>query len=231
MNSENILLDWDKLPDSMKNERVKKYYNYLDKRRNSLVIKRVFDIAASSILIVLLLPVYAAIAVMIKRDSKGPVIFKQTRVTKYDRDFTIYKFRSMTADAPNKGTAVTVSEDPRITKIGRTLRKYRLDELPQLFNVLKGDMSFVGTRPEVRKYVNYYSPEMMATLLMPAGITSEASISYKDESELLDKADDADYVYINKILPDKMRYNLNSMKKFSFASEIITMLKTVYHIL
>ncbi len=223
-----IMPKWEELPESMRNERVRRYYDILVKKRRSLELKRLFDIVMSALLLILLAPVFIIIAVLIKRDSNGKVIFKQDRVTSFDRDFTIYKFRSMVSDAEKLGTKVTVSDDMRVTKIGRVLRKYRLDELPQLINVLKGEMSFVGTRPEVRKYVECYSPEMMATLLMPAGITSEASIKYKDEAELLSNASDADKVYIKEILPAKMRYNLRSLKKFSCVNDIITMVKTIY---
>lgn len=223
-----IMPEWDKLPDSMRNERVRKYYDILVRKEKSLVIKRLFDIVMSVFLLIILFPAFIVIAVLIKTDSPGSIIFKQTRVTSFDRDFIIYKFRSMTEDAPYKGTKVTVAKDARITGVGKVLRKYRLDELPQLINVLKGEMSFVGTRPEVRKYVDCYSPEMMATLLMPAGITSEASIKYKDEAELLSDASDADKIYIKKILPEKMRYNLRSLKRFSCMRDVMTMFKTVY---
>ncbi len=219
---------WEELPESMKNERVRRYYDILAKKKKSLMLKRLFDIVMSASLIALLFPVFIVIAALIKKDSPGKVIFRQTRVTSFDRDFTIYKFRSMVDDAEKLGSKVTVSEDMRVTKIGKVLRKYRLDELPQLINVLKGEMSFVGTRPEVRKYVDCYSPEMMATLLMPAGITSEASIKYKDEAKLLSNASDADKVYVKKILPAKMRCNLRSLKKFSCVSDMVTMFKTIY---
>ena len=133
----------------------------------------------------------------------------------------------MVADADKIGTQVTVSNDSRITRVGSVIRKYRLDEIPQLFNILLGDMSLVGTRPESTHYVKFYTPEMYATLLLPAGVTSEASIMYKDEADLLDKADDVDKVYIEKVLPGKMRYNLESISNFSFIKEIGTMFKTV----
>ena len=173
------------------------------------------------------MPVILVMAVLIKLDSKGPVIFKQTRVTAGNKDFTIYKFRSMVNDAPKLGTSVTVASDMRITKVGQFMRKYRIDEIPQLVNVLKGEMTFVGTRPEVRKYVDAYTPAMMATLLLPAGITSEASIMYKEEDELLASAEDADQVYIQDILPEKMKYNLKSIRKFSLLNDLATMIKTV----
>lgn len=229
----NILPDWNDLPDNMKNEYVRRYYNILKKKENELKIKRVFDIVMSAVLIILLIPVFSAIAVMIKFDSRGPVIFRQTRVTACNRDFTIYKFRTMVNNAENKGSKVTVAGDSRITYVGKMLRDYRLDELPQLFNVLKGDMSFVGTRPEVRKYVEKYSQSMMATLLLPAGITSQASIRYKDEDDILAKADadKVDQVYIKKVLPAKMRYNLKSIRHFSLLTDIKTMIETVVAVL
>lgn len=133
----------------------------------------------------------------------------------------------MVADADKIGTQVTVSNDSRITRVGSVIRKYRLDEIPQLFNILLGDMSLVGTRPESTHYVKFYTPEMYATLLLPAGVTSEASIMYKDEADLLDKADDVDKVYIEKVLPGKMKYNLESISNFSFIKEIGIMFKTV----
>lgn len=222
-----MLPDWKDLPEEMKNDTVKKYYKSLAKKESTLIIKRMFDIWMSVFLLVFLMPVILVMAVLIKLDSKGPVIFKQTRVTAGNKDFTIYKFRSMVNDAPKLGTSVTVASDMRITKVGQFMRKYRIDEIPQLVNVLKGEMTFVGTRPEVRKYVDAYTPAMMATLLLPAGITSEASIMYKEEDELLASAEDADQVYIQDILPEKMKYNLKSIRKFSLLNDLATMIKTV----
>lgn len=222
-----MLPDWKDLPDEMKNDTVKKYYKSLAKKESTLIIKRMFDVWMSVFLLVFLMPVILVMAVLIKLDSKGPVIFKQTRVTAGNKDFTIYKFRSMVNDAPKLGTSVTVASDMRITKVGQFMRKYRIDEIPQLVNVLKGEMTFVGTRPEVRKYVDAYTPAMMATLLLPAGITSEASIMYKKEDELLASAEDADQVYIQDILPEKMKYNLKSIRKFSLLNDLATMIKTV----
>lgn len=222
-----MLPDWKDLPDEMKNDTVKKYYKSLAKKESSLIIKRMFDVWMSVFLLVFLMPVILVMAVLIKLDSKGPVIFKQTRVTAGNKDFTIYKFRSMVNDAPKLGASVTVASDMRITKVGQFMRKYRIDEIPQLVNVLKGEMTFVGTRPEVRKYVDAYTPAMMATLLLPAGITSEASIMYKEEDELLASAEDADRVYIQDILPEKMKYNLKSIRKFSLLNDLATMIKTV----
>ena len=223
--------EWDDIPEFMKNEDVKKYYEILRKKRFSLKVKRFFDVTASFVLILLLSPVFLILSVWIKTDSKGPVYFKQERVTQYGRKFSIFKFRTMVINADRTGSLVTVQNDSRITVVGRKIRKYRLDEIPQLFNILAGDMSFVGTRPEVRKYVEEYSDEMKATLLLPAGVTSEASIRYKDEDELLKDAVDVDEVYIQKILPEKMRWNLRAIRRFSLPGELSTMVRTVFHVL
>ena len=223
--------EWDDIPEFMKNEDVKKYYEILRKKRFSLKVKRFFDVTASFVLILFLSPVFLILSVWIKTDSKGPVYFKQERVTQYGRKFSIFKFRTMVINADRTGSLVTVQNDSRITAVGRKIRKYRLDEIPQLFNILAGDMSFVGTRPEVRKYVEEYSDEMKATLLLPAGVTSEASIRYKDEDELLKDAVDVDEVYIQKILPEKMRWNLRAIRRFSLHGELSTMVRTVFHVM
>ena len=222
-----ILRKWDDLPEFMKCDEVKVYYDILSRKKGSLVLKRIFDIVVGAILLILLAIPMLVIAVMIKMDSKGPVFYRQERVTRYGKKFRIHKFRTMVNNADQIGSAVTVGGDSRITKVGAKIRDYRLDELPQVFDVLSGDMSFVGTRPEVTKYVEKYSNEMLTTLLLPAGITSEASIRYKDEAKLLDAADDVDRVYVEKVLPSKMRYNLESIEKFSFARELGTMIRTV----
>ena len=223
--------EWDDIPEFMKNEDVKKYYEILRKKRFSLKVKRFFDVTASFVLILFLSPVFLILSVWIKTDSKGPVYFKQERVTQYGRKFSIFKFRTMVINADRTGSLVTVQNDSRITVVGRKIRKYRLDEIPQLFNILAGDMSFVGTRPEVRKYVDEYSNEMKATLLLPAGVTSEASIRYKDEDELLKDAGDVDEVYIQKILSEKMRWNLRAIRRFSLPGELSTMVRTVFHVM
>ena len=215
------------MSDDIKNEEVRPYYDALSKHKAGLFFKRVLDIIAAIDLIILLGIPMLVIAIMIKCDSKGPVFFRQERVTSYGARFRIHKFRTMVNNADKIGTSVTVDNDNRITKIGSKLRNHRLDEFPQLFDVLSGDMSFVGTRPEVVKYVDRYSDEMKATLLMPAGITSIASIEYKDEAELLEKAEDADEVYVNAILPAKMEYNLKSVKEFGFFKDIGVLFKTV----
>jgi lipopolysaccharide/colanic/teichoic acid biosynthesis glycosyltransferase len=257
----------------MKNTEVRRYYDILEKKKLSLFVKRLFDIVTSAIFLILLSPVFLILSIIIRLDSKGSVLFKQTRVTQYGRHFTIFKFRTMVKNAEKIGSQVTRSDDVRITRIGRSLRKYRLDEIPQLLNIIKGDMSFVGTRPEVVKYVELYTDEMLATLLLPAGVTSNASIEYKDEESILKVADnldgvyevddtgatgatgdatgdatgaaatatttaaatatataaaDVDVVYMNLVLPDKMKFNLGDIERFSFMGNIKTMLRTVY---
>ena len=221
------MIAFDKLPAEFRNDEVKRYYDMLQKRRGSLFVKRAFDIVAAVIILLFIIIPIAVIAVMIRLDSKGPALFRQERVTTYGRRFRILKFRTMVVNAEQLGTMVTTDSDSRVTKLGRKLRKYRLDELPQIFNVLAGDMSFVGTRPEVVKYVRKYKPEYYATLLMPAGITSLTSIMYKDEEKLLASTDDADSVYLNKVLPEKMKYNLEYVENFSFFHDIGLMFKTV----
>lgn len=226
-----MLKSWNELPEYMRTEEVLPYYDLLQKKKISLFFKRVFDIVVSLIMIILCSPILLIISMLIVKDSKGGVFYRQERVTQYGRVFRIFKFRTMVQNADQIGTQVTVSNDSRITKIGSKLRNCRLDELPQLFNIFLGDMTFVGTRPESVHYVKSYTNEMYATLLLPAGVTSEASIEYKDEADLLDQADDVDSVYINEVLPEKMKYNLNSIKEFSFFKEIATMFKTVFAVL
>lgn len=221
------MIKWEELPDFMRIPEVRPYYDALKKKRASLIVKRMFDIVCSGILLVVLSPVFAVLAIAIKIDSPGPVFYRQERVTQYGRLFRIHKFRTMVNHADKIGSAVTVSGDNRITSTGAFLRKYRLDEIGQLIDVLVGDMTFVGTRPEVKKYVDQYKPVMRATLLLPAGVTSEASIRYKDEAELLNAAKDVDWVYVEQVLPAKMKYNLECVRKFSFRKDIQTMVKTV----
>lgn len=226
-----MLRKWEDLPEFMQTPEVKPYWEALNKKKGQIVLKRAFDVTAGTALLVLLCPSMVIIALMIKRDSEGPVFYRQERVTTYGRHFRIHKFRTMVTNADKIGTAVTVGNDRRITKVGAKLRGHRLDELPQVIDVIKGDMSFVGTRPEAVKYVEQYKPEYYATLLMPAGITSEASIRYKDEDKLLNAADDVDKVYMEKVLPEKMKWNLNSLKEFCFAKDLKTMLRTVFAVL
>lgn len=226
-----MLKNWNKLPEYMRTDEVRPYYDLLQRKKLSLFFKRVFDIVVSLIMIILCSPILLIISILIVKDSKGGVFYRQERVTQYGRVFRIFKFRTMVQNADQIGKQVTVSNDSRITKIGSKLRDCRLDELPQLFNIFLGDMTFVGTRPESVHYVKSYTNEMYATLLLPAGVTSEASIEYKDEADLLDQADDVDSVYINEVLPEKMKYNLNSIKEFSFFNEIATMFRTVFAVL
>lgn len=227
-----ILKKYEELPESMKNNEVKEYYEILKHKKTSLVIKRIFDFYASLILLIILSPIMLVLAIMIKLESKGPVFYRQERITKYGKKFKIFKFRTMIQDADKKGALVTIGKDPRITKVGSKIRKCRLDEFPQLINVLKGEMSFVGTRPEVEKYVNKYSNEMKATLLMPAGISSRASIEYKNEdeiiSEYLSKGEKIDGIYVKRILPEKMKWNLEYIKKFNIWEDIKICFKTVF---
>ena len=223
-----LLRKWDDLPPEMRNSEVRKYYDILQKKRVSLFFKRVFDILAATILLLLLSPVFLILAIAIKIDSPGKVFYRQVRVTQYGRRFRIFKFRSMVSDADRKGTLVTVSGDTRVTKIGKFIRRYRLDEIAQLLNVICGDMTFVGTRPEVPRYTDQYTSEMMATLLIPAGITSLASIYYKDESKILDASDDPDRVYVEKVLPAKMYHNLKAIEEFSLFGDVKIMFMTLF---
>lgn len=226
-----ILKKWEELPDNLRPDAVRPYYESLQKKQLSLVCKRLFDILVSAVMLLILLPVFLILAVAIKLDSPGPVFYRQVRVTQYGKRFRIFKFRSMVANADKIGTQVTVGNDSRITRMGKLIRKCRLDELCQLIDVFRGTMTFVGTRPEVPKYVDAYTPEMMATLLLPAGVTSLASILYKDEDRLLEGAEDADKTYIQDVLPGKMRYNLRAVQNFSFWGDIKIMFMTVFAVL
>lgn len=222
-----LICRWEKLPAEMQTDEVRKYYDILRKKNFSLFWKRVFDIFVSALMLVVLSPLFLVLAIAIKIDSKGPVFYRQERVTQYGKHFRIFKFRSMVVNA-DKGSLVTIGQDSRVTKVGRFIRKCRLDEVCQLIDIFRGTMTFVGTRPEVPKYVSEYTPKMMATLLLPAGVTSLASIYYKDEAELLNGAEDTDKVYIEKILPAKMYYNLKAIEKFGFWRDIKTMFMTVF---
>ena len=223
-----MLKKWEQLPQFMRIPEVRPYWEILWKRRFQLVAKRVFDLMVGLMLFIILLVPIVVIAILIKLDSSGPIFYRQERVTTYGRYFKIHKFRTMVSNADKIGTAVTVGNDRRITQVGAKLRHLRLDELPQVLDVIAGNMSFVGTRPETVKYVERYEPEYLATLLMPAGITSEASIRYKDEDKLLDMADDIDKTYVEAILSAKMKWNLESIKSFCFFRDILTMFRTVF---
>jgi len=224
------LKKWDELPSEMQTDEVRKYYDILKKKRWSLFWKRAFDIVVSALMLIILSPVFLILAIAIKLDSKGPVFYRQVRVTQYNLRFRIFKFRSMVTGA-DKGSQVTVGNDARVTRVGKFIRKYRLDEFSQLIDIFRGKMTFVGTRPEVPRYTETYTPEMMATLLLPAGVTSLASIYYKDEAELLASAGDTDEVYVEQILPAKMYYNLKAIENFSFWGDIKIMFMTVLAVL
>lgn len=226
-----MLKKWENLPRELQTDAVRPYYDILRKKQVTLFFKRVFDVAVSGVMLLLLSPVFLVLAIAIKLDSPGPVFYRQVRVTQYGRRFRIFKFRSMVSDADRIGTQVTVSGDSRVTKVGKFIRKFRLDEVSQLIDIFRGTMTFVGTRPEVPKYAAAYTPEMMATLLLPAGVTSEASIRYKDEAELLDQAENVDQVYIERVLPGKMAINLDAIRNFSFREDIATMFRTVLAVL
>ncbi len=221
-----LICKWDKLPKNLQLDEVKPYWEKLRKRNWNLFWKRVFDIVISGIFLILLSPLFLILAILIKIDSKGPVFYRQVRITQYGKNFRIHKFRSMTVGA-DKGSLVTVKNDTRVTRIGKVIRKCKLDELSQLIDVFIGTMTFVGTRPEVEKYVNNYSNEMLATLLLPAGITSLASVKFKDENELIDNAKDVDKVYIENVLPEKMKYNLEELTKEGMFHDIKVIIMTV----
>lgn len=229
-----LIKPWDELPEYMQTEEVRPYYELLRKKSGQLVLKRLFDIVVSFILIILLSPLILLFSIWIKADSKGPVFYRQERVTQYGRVFRIYKFRTMVSNADQIGNLVTSKNDSRITGVGEKIRKYRIDEIPQLFNVFLGDMSFVGTRPEVSKYVEQYTNEMYATLLLPAGVTSLASIEFKDEDEIIERyvsqGRETNEVYVNEVLPLKMKYNLEAMTSFYFIKEISVMINTVVRV-
>lgn len=222
------MISWEKLPPQMQTEAVKPYYEILQKKQIGLIFKRSFDIVVSLIMLLILSPVFLVLAIAIKLDSKGPVFYRQVRVTQYGKEFRIFKFRTMVDNADKIGSQVTVGGDSRITRVGKVIRECRLDEIGQLLNILGGSMTFVGTRPEVPKYVEKYTSEMWATLLLPAGVTSEASIRYKDEAALLDASEDVDATYIQDVLPGKMKYNLRSIQEYSFFKDIKTMFQTVF---
>lgn len=223
-----LIKKWEKLPEDMRSDAVYGYYKRLRKKNFSLFFKRIFDFFTALLMLIILSPVFLILAIAIKIDSRGPVFFRQRRVTQYGKVFRIFKFRTMVADAEARGAQVTSQGDARITKVGRFIRKCRLDEIAQLLNILGGSMTFVGTRPEVEKYVARYTDEMKATLLLPAGVTSKASIKFKDEDEILGEAEDVDEAYVTKVLPLKMQYNLQSLEKYGFWRDIGTMFQTVF---
>lgn len=226
-----LLRKWDDIPEFMRNDEVKKYYDILIKKRFSLMLKRFFDIIMSLLLLIVLSPAFLILAIWIKVDSQGTVFYRQERITQYGRTFRIFKFRTMVSNADKIGTLVTTQNDSRITRVGEKIRKCRLDEIPQLINILKGDMSFVGTRPEVQKYVDAYTDEMKATLLLPAGVTSLASLKYRDEDDIIsqetDKGKTVDQAYIEDVLPEKMKFNLEYLDTFNILKDVNLCVKTV----
>lgn len=225
-----LLKEWSHLPEDLRNNSVKKYYNVLKRKNKYLLVKRLLDLLLAVATLIVLMPVFIIISIAIKIDSKGPIFYRQTRVTQYGKFFPIYKFRTMVHHTNKIGSAITIKDDHRITYIGRMLRQYRLDEIPQLFNIITGDMTFVGTRPEIVQYVEHYTKEMKATLLLPAGVTSEASIRFKDEEKLLLNAKGVDDVYTNKVLPEKMRYNLKSLKETGFLNDLKVIVMTITNV-
>ena len=226
-----LVCKWEKLPSAMQKEEIRPYWEKLRKKNFSLFWKRVFDIVVSGVMLLILLPFFLILSLAIMIDSRGPVFYRQERVTQYGKHFRIFKFRSMVNDADKKGTLVTVGHDARITRVGKFIRKLRLDEVSQLIDVFRGTMTFVGTRPEVPKYVNQYRTEYLATLLLPAGVTSMASIMFKDEDALLEGKEDVDKTYIEKVLPQKMKWNLSEIKRFGFWGDIKIMFMTVLAVL
>jgi len=224
-----LICKWEDLPKNMQTDEVRPYWEKLRKRNWNLFWKRVFDIVVSSIMLLFLVIPFIIIAIAIKFDSKGPVFYRQVRITQYGKEFRIHKFRSMIVDA-DKGSQVTLKDDERITKVGKFIRKFKLDEISQFIDVFEGNMTFVGTRPEVKKYVDKYTSEMMATLLIPAGVTSFASIQYRDENNILESSMDVDYIYINEILPIKMKFNLEELLKVGVFHDIKEMLVTFFAI-
>ena len=226
-----MIKKWEDLPQEFQIEEIRPYYDILYQKNGSLLLKRALDLFVAIVLLLLLWPLFLVLIVCIRIDSPGPAIFKQIRVTQYGKQFHIFKFRTMVQNAAQLGSQVTTEHDPRITRVGQLIRKCRLDEICQLLNVLNGTMTLVGTRPEVPKYVEKYTPEMMATLLLPAGVTSESSIEFKDEEKLLSAADDADRVYVEEVLPQKMEYNLASIKNYSLSNDLKTMFRTVAAVL
>lgn len=226
-----MLKKWEELPAVMQTPEVRPYYDSLKRKTFSLLIKRLFDVVCSFLLLLLLSPVFLVLIVVIRLDSPGPAFFRQVRVTQFGKKFRIFKFRTMVQNADKLGTQVTTSHDARVTRVGRLIRKCRLDEICQLLNVLGGSMTFVGTRPEVPRYVEQYTPEMWATLLLPAGITSKASICYKDEEVLLQNAEDADRAYVEEVLPEKMKYNLEGVLQFGFWRDIKLLFETFFAVL
>ena len=220
-----------KLPEEMYTPEVRPWLECLGRQRGRLVRKRLFDIGASLMILLIASPFLLLLALAIKLDSPGPVFYRQVRVGRYGKDFRIFKFRTMVQDADKKGLSLTTGHDPRITRVGRFIRKIRLDEFSQLLNVLKGEMSLVGPRPEVRRYVEAYAPEYWATLLVRPGITAPSSIAFRNEDEILGAGGDPEEIYIQQILPEKCRLNLEYLKNISVCRDIAVMFQTAAAVL
>lgn len=194
-------------------------------------MKRIIDIFASAFMLILLFPFGLVIALLIACDSRGGVFYRQSRVGRYNRDFTLYKFRTMRTDADRLGLLTVGARDPRVTRVGYYLRKYKIDELPQLLNILSGDMSFVGPRPEVRKYVDLYNNEQKKVLSVRPGLTDYASIAYINENEILEKADDKEQTYINEIMPEKIKLNMKFIQNpslYQYFKIIFLTIKSIF---
>ena len=224
-------MTFENLPENMKNEFTRNCWDLLQKKRGTLFWKRALDAAVSLAALLILSPVMLLLALAVKLDSRGPVFYRQIRVGRYGRDFKIYKFRTMVRDADRIGPAVTIGGDPRVTRVGRLIRKCRMDEFSQLLNVLNGTMSLVGPRPEVRRYVDAYTPEGMATLLIRPGVTAPSSIAFKDEDRLLNAAEDPDRIYLEKILPPKTELNLEYLRGMSIPGDVKILFRTAAAVL
>lgn len=214
------LTNFEHLPERMRTEAVRSYAEELAARRGALIAKRLMDLLLCGVTFLIALPFFLIFSVLVKLTSSGPVFFRQERMGRDMQPFFILKFRTMVQDADQKGVQLTTGNDRRITGFGKFLRATNMDEMPQLVNVLKGEMSVIGTRPEVRRYVEAYTDEMYATLLLAPGMLSNASVKYKKESELLDGAEDPQRVYVEQILPDKMRYNLEYLHHVSVSEDL-----------
>ena len=199
----------------------------LENKKMQLVLKRILDVILSGLGLMILSPIFLIIGILIKLDSKGSVFFKQVRVGIYGNEFEIYKFRTMVNDAEKKGRQITVGKDNRITKVGNFIRKYKLDELPQLINVFKGEMSLVGPRPEVPRYVELYDEEQEQILLVKPGITDYSSIEFRNENEILGESSNPDKEYIENIMPCKINLNMKYINEISLITDIKIILKTI----
>ena len=222
------MISWDKMPPFIKTIEVKPYYEKLVKKKYQLIFKRFFDVIFSILLLLFFTPLMIVLAIIVKLDSKGRVFFRQVRITQYGKKFMIHKFRTMVESSNIHTLQITLGSDIRITRIGKFLRKYRLDEVPQLIDILFGNMTFVGCRPEVFEFVKAYKPEWNATFLLPAGLTSLASIIYKDEANLINETGDTQKIYEKIILPAKMKINLKSLYNFSLFNDIKVLSMTIF---